>query len=65
MADTLQPSERIDASDGWAHAKLEASATYQEVKASVIELRSQLRKHKEHWLKRKFRASIAVAKNKV
>lgn len=50
---------------GWAHTKLEASATYQEVKAAVIELRARLRKHKEHWLKRKFRASIAVAKNKV
>lgn len=34
-----------------AHAKLEASATYQEVKAAVFELHSQLRKHKEHWAK--------------
>lgn len=50
---------------GWAHAKLEASSTYQEVKATVVDLRARLRQHKEHWLKRKFRASVAVAKHKV
>lgn len=49
----------------WAHAKLEASDSYQEIKASIQLFRAKIKRQKEHWIKRKFRAAMAVAKDKV
>lgn len=49
----------------WAHNKLINSPTYHEVHGAWIQIRADWHTRREHWLKRKFRAAMIVAKDKV